>query len=261
MADAGASASSSPAWSLDVVTLFPDWFSWLDDVRPIRNARELGLLEFAARDPRPYSPLKHHQVDDTPYGGGAGMVLRIDVMVAALEAMYGASIEQIRSARRIVLLSPAGPVFDDARATRWARERRPTTILCGRYEGFDQRVHEHVATEEISVGPYVLSGGEPAAMIIIDAAVRKLPGALGNEQSLADETFSDALQGGAEYPHYTRPIEFRGWRVPEILTSGHHAQIDAWRREQSRNRTRRQPPASTSVDAGTDSSAAADRHS
>jgi tRNA (guanine37-N1)-methyltransferase len=139
----------------------------------------------------------------------------------------------------VVLLTPAGRTFDDALAIQWAEERRPTTILCGRYEGFDYRVHEHVATEEISIGPYVLSGGEVAAMTMIDACARKLPGALGNEESLADETFSDALGGGAEYPHYTRPAEFRGWAVPEILSSGHHAEIQKWRLEQSRARTAR----------------------
>lgn len=227
----------SAAWNIDVATLFPQWFSFLGDVRPIRNATELGLLDVNVRDLREHSPLKHRQVDDTPYGGGAGMVLRVDVVVTALEAMYGVPVEEMRAARRVVLLTPAGERFDDAMATRWAEERVPTTILCGRYEGFDHRVHEHVATEEISIGPYVLSGGELAAMTMIDAAARKLPGALGNEESLVDETFSDRLDGGAEYPHYTRPAEFRGWGVPEILVSGNHAKIDEWRREQSQLRT------------------------
>ncbi|MEO6867933.1 MAG: tRNA (guanosine(37)-N1)-methyltransferase TrmD [Gaiellales bacterium] len=231
------------AWSIDVLTLFPHWLQWLDEVRPIRNATDDGQLALRALDMREHSPLKHRQVDDTPYGGGAGMVMRIDAIVAALEGQYEMPLEQIRADRRIVVLTPAGRIFDDALDVEWAAERRPTTILCGRYEGFDYRVHEHVATEEISIGPYVLSGGEVAAMTMIDAVARKLPGALGNEESLADETFSDALDGGSEYPHYTRPADFRGWVVPEILSSGHHAQIDAWRREQSAARTRRQPPA------------------
>ena len=231
---------SERPWSIDVMTLFPHWLQWLDEVRPIRNARELGLLDVRALDMREHSPLKHRQVDDTPYGGGAGMVLRIDAVVAAMEGHYGQDVEQTRAERRVVVLTPAGRTFDDAMAIRWAEERRPTTILCGRYEGFDYRVHEHVATEEVSIGPYVLSGGEVAAMTMIDAVARKLPGALGNEESLADETFSDALEGGAEYPHYTRPAEFRGWGVPDILSSGHHAEIQKWRLEQSRLRTERQ---------------------
>jgi tRNA (guanine37-N1)-methyltransferase len=234
---------SEPAtepWSIDVLTLFPHWLQWLEEVRPIRNATDAGLLDVRALDMREHSPLKHRQVDDTPYGGGAGMVLRVDVLVAAMEGHYQRSLDETRAARRIVLLTPAGRIFDDALATQWAEERRPTTILCGRYEGFDHRVHEHVATEEISIGPYVLSGGEVAAMTMIDAAARKLPGALGNEESLADETFSEALGGGAEYPHYTRPAEFRGWEVPEILSSGHHAEIQKWRLAQSEARTRRQ---------------------
>ncbi|MCB0878317.1 MAG: tRNA (guanosine(37)-N1)-methyltransferase TrmD [Thermoleophilia bacterium] len=230
-------------WSIDVMTLFPHWLDWLDEVRPIRNATESGLLRVRALDLREHSPLKHRQVDDTPAGGGAGMVLRVDAVVAAMEGHYERSLDELRDERRIVLLTPAGRQFDDAMAIEWAEERRPTTILCGRYEGFDYRVHEHVATEEISIGPFVLSGGEVAAMTMIDAATRKLPGALGNEESLADETFSDALDGGAEYPHYTRPNEYRGWTIPDVLTSGHHGRIEAWRREQSRLRTERQPPA------------------
>lgn len=235
------------SWSVDVLTLFPHWLAWLDEVRPIRNATEAGLLQVRALDLREHSPLKHRQVDDTPYGGGAGMVLRVDVVVAALEGHYGRPVEELRGERRVVLLTPAGRQFDDELATEWAEQRRPTTILCGRYEGFDHRVHEHVATEEVSIGPYVLSGGEVAAMTMVDAAARKLPGALGNEESLADETFSAALDGGAEYPHYTRPASFRGWEVPEILSSGHHARIEAWRLEQSRLRTARGPAGSPSA--------------
>lgn len=227
----------SGPWSIDVMTLFPQWFGWLEQVRPIQNAVDGGELAVRAIDMRQYSPLKHLQMDDTPYGGGAGMVLRVDTVVAAIEGAYEASLDTVRDQRRIVVLSPAGEQFDDAMAIRWAAEQRPTTILCGRYEGFDYRIHQHVATEEISIGPFVLSGGEVPAMAMIDAVARKLPGALGNEDSLRDETFSDALAGGSEYPHYTRPAEYRGWEVPEILTSGHHARIDAWRREQSARRT------------------------
>lgn len=247
--------SDAPAvpWSIDVMTLFPHWLDWLDEVRPIRNATELELLAVRALDMREHSPLKHRQVDDNPYGGGAGMVLRIDALVAAMEGHYGVPVEETRADRRVVVLTPAGRIFDDALAIEWATERRPTTILCGRYEGFDYRVHEHVATEEISIGPYVLSGGEVAAMTMIDALARKLPGALGNEESLADETFSDALDGGSEYPHYTRPAEFRGWDVPEILASGNHPKIAEWRRAQSAARTDRQAPAGPSSPPTTES--------
>jgi tRNA (guanine37-N1)-methyltransferase len=161
------------------------------------------------------------------------MVLRVDVIADAIEALYG-SIDEARATRRIVALTPAGDRFDDAMATAWATDPRPTTILCGRYEGFDHRVHEYIATDEISVGPYVLSGGEPAAMAMIDATSRKLPSALGNQQSLSEETFSDALQGAGEYPHYTRPSSWRGHEVPEILLSGNHAAISEWRRQRIR---------------------------
>lgn len=231
------------AWSIDVFTLFPEWLGFLREVRPIRNCLDDGVLDVRALDLREHSPLKHRQVDDTPYGGGAGMVLRVDVVVAALEGHYGRSIETLRTRRRIVVLTPAGRQFDDARATEWAEEQRPTTILCGRYEGFDHRVHEHVATEELSLGPFVLSGGEIAAMAMIDAAARKLPGALGNEESLTDETFSAALDGRGEYPQFTRPSDFRGWQVPAVLSSGNHAAVDAWRRDRVRA-TGQTPPRS-----------------
>lgn len=228
---------SAAPWSIDVLTLFPHWFDWMQEVRPIRNALEAEALELRALDMREHSPLKHRQVDDTPSGGGAGMVIRVDVVAAGIEGHYGTTLDDVRAERRIVVLTPAGRIFDDALAVQWAEEQRPTTILCGRYEGFDHRVHEHVATEEISLGQFVLSGGEVAAMTMIDAVTRKLPGALGNEESLADESFSPGLDGGLEYPHYTRPADFRGWPIPEILSSGHHAAIDAWRREQSALRT------------------------
>lgn len=234
-----ADETQSAAVSIDVLTLFPQWFSWLDDVRPIRNVTESGALAISVHDIRPYSPLKHNQVDDTPYGGGAGMVMRVDVVVAALEGIYGEPVESLRTKRRIVVLSPVGRQFDDALAEEWAGttseigSAKPMTILCGRYEGFDHRIHQHVATEELSVGPYVLSGGEIPAMAIIDAVARKMPGALGNSASLTDETFSEGCGGGSEYPHYTKPAEFRGWMVPEILQSGNHGAIDAWRRSES----------------------------
>jgi tRNA (guanine37-N1)-methyltransferase len=225
---------------LDVFTLFPHWFAWLSEERPVQNALASGL-RLGFHSYRDHSPLRHRAVDDTPFGGGAGMVLRVDVVCAAVEGAYGGALEEVRAARRIVALDAGGRPFDDAYARELAGSER-VTLLCGRYEGFDARVLEHVATESLSVGPYVLSGGEPAAMIVVDALCRLLPGALGDERSSDEESFSPALGGALEYPHYTRPEEFRGWRVPEVLLSGHHGRIEAWRREQA---SRRQPDART----------------
>jgi tRNA (guanine37-N1)-methyltransferase len=220
---------------LDVFTLFPHWFAWLSEERAVQNAlgRSAHLRLLSLRD---FSPLRHAQVDDAPFGGGAGMLLRIDAMVAALEGAYGAPLEEVRAARRIVALDPGGRPFDDAYARELAAAER-VTLLCGRYEGFDARILEHVATESLSLGPYVLSGGEPAAMTVLDAVIRLLPGALGDDVSSEEESFSPELGGDLEYPHYTRPETFRGWQVPDILLSGHHARIAEWRREQARSRT------------------------
>lgn len=219
---------------LDVFTLFPHWFAWLSEERAVQNSlgstASLRLLSL-----RDFSPLRHAQVDDAPFGGGAGMLLRVDVMVAALEGAYGEPLEAVQAGRRIVALDPGGRQFDDAYARELAAAPR-VTLLCGRYEGFDARILEHVATESLSVGPFVLSGGEPAAMAVIDAVFRLLPGSLGDDASSEEESFSPGLAGDLEYPHYTRPEEFRGWRVPDILLSGHHARIAEWRREQARSR-------------------------
>jgi tRNA (guanine37-N1)-methyltransferase len=221
---------------IDVFTLFPSWFEWFTTQRHVKNALALGHeLEFV--DLRATTPLKAGQVDDTPYGGGAGMVLRVDVVEAALEARYG----QAPPAHRTVALSPGGRQFDDALAGELAQEP-VLTLLCGRYEGFDERVNEHLATAVISVGPYVLSGGELAAMVVADAVIRKLPGALGHEESAVEESFSEALGGAPEYPHYTRPFEWRGHEVPDVLVSGDHGRIREWRLEQSRSRRPGQPP-------------------
>ncbi len=219
---------------LDVFTLFPHWFAWLSEERAVQNAlgstASLRLLSL-----RDFSPLRHAQVDDAPFGGGAGMLLRVDVVVAALEGAYGEPLEAVRAGRRIVALDPGGRQLDDAYARELAVAPR-VTLLCGRYEGFDARILEHVATESLSIGPFVLSGGEPAAMAVIDAVFRLLPGSLGDDASSEEESFSPGLAGDLEYPHYTRPEEFRGWRVPDILLSGHHARIAEWRREQARSR-------------------------
>jgi tRNA (guanine37-N1)-methyltransferase len=216
---------------LDVLTLFPSWFSWLTEQRHVQNALA-GPLALRLHNVRDHSPLKHRLVDDAPYGGGAGMVLRVDVVVAALEGALGAPLDELRAGRRIVALDPGGRPFDDRCARELAAAGR-VVLLCGRYEGFDHRVLEHVATESLSIGPYVLSGGEVAAMVVIDAVARQLPGALGDDESAAHESFSPALEGRLEHPHYTRPEEFRGWRVPEVLLSGDHGRIAAWRRERS----------------------------
>jgi tRNA (guanine37-N1)-methyltransferase len=215
---------------LDVFTLFPEWFDWFRSQRHVRNAIEGGsdLRLFNYRD---HTPLSAGQVDDTPFGGGAGMVLRVDVVDAALDATYGPE----RGDRRIVALTASGRTLDEPLAAELAGEER-VTLLCGRYEGFDERVVDHLATDAISIGRYVLSGGELAAMVVADTVLRKLPGALGHEDSAVEESFSDALEGHPEYPHFTRPAEYRGWGVPEVLLSGHHERIREWRREQSRGR-------------------------
>jgi tRNA (guanine37-N1)-methyltransferase len=217
---------------IDVFTLFPGWFGWFLEQRHVRNALALGHgLETV--DLRATTPLKAGQVDDTPYGGGAGMVIRVDVVEAALEARYGPD----RGGRRTVALAAGGRRFDEALAEELAGEEQ-LTLLCGRYEGFDERVHEQLATDVVSIGPYVLSGGELAAMVVCDAVMRKLPGALGHEESALEESFSEVLEGAPEYPHYTRPYDWRGHTVPEILLSGDHARVREWRLERSRERGR-----------------------
>ena len=218
---------------LDVFSLFPEWFGWFLTQRHVRNVVDAGseLRFFNYRD---HTPLSAGQVDDTPFGGGAGMVLRVDVVDAALQAVYGDG----RGSRRVVALTASGRTFDDGVATELAREER-VTLLCGRYEGFDERIVEHLATDAVSIGRYVLSGGELAAMVVADTVLRKLPGALGHAESAVEESFSDALEGRPEYPHYTRPATYRGWSVPEVLLSGHHERIREWRRAQSRSRAQR----------------------
>jgi tRNA (guanine37-N1)-methyltransferase len=226
--------------NIDVVTLFPAWFDWFRSQRHVTNALELGH-ELSFVDLRATTPLKAGQVDDTPYGGGAGMVIRVDVVEAALRARYNVDPLELRGQRRVVALAPGGRQFDEALAQELAAEPE-LTLLCGRYEGFDERVHEQLASDVVSIGPYVLSGGELAAMVMCDAVIRKLPGALGHEESALEESFSEALEGAPEYPHYTRPFEWHGHTVPEVLLSGDHARVREWRRERSRERGRPEPP-------------------
>ncbi len=218
----------------DVFTLFPQWFEWFRAQRHVENAVALGH-EVDAVDFREFTPLKWGQVDDTPFGGGAGMVLRVDVMETALRARYDIDPVELPSQRRVIALTPAGRLLDDALASELAAEPA-LTLLCGRYEGFDERILEHFVSDQVSIGRYVLAGGELAAMVVLDTVLRKLPGVLGDDLSAIEESFSEALEGAPEYPHYTRPADWRGWRVPDVLLSGHHARVNEWRREQSRRR-------------------------
>ena len=214
---------------LDVFTLVPSAFSWVQERRPLAAVlgTELELRIFNYRDS---TPLTAGQVDDDPYGGGPGMVLRVDVVVAALEAVY-VDLPQ----HRVVALSPQGRQLDQDLVEELASEPA-LTLLSARFEGFDQRILDHLCTDVVSIGPYVLSGGEIPALALLDAVARRLPGAL-SEGSGEVESFSAALDGGLEYPHYTRPAEFRGWSVPEILLSGDHGRIETWRRERVRSRS------------------------
>jgi tRNA (guanine37-N1)-methyltransferase len=217
---------------LDIFTLFPEAFEWFRHQRSVQNAilqgNELRFFNY-----RETTPLTAGQVDDSPYGGGAGMVLRVDVVDAALQAAYGETEKP-----RVVLLSPTGRLLDDEIADELTREPH-VALLCGRYEGFDDRIHQHLADDELSIGRYVLAGGELPAMVVADVLMRKLPGALGHEDSAVEESFSQTLEGMPEYPHYTRPPVHRGWGVPEILLSGDHEKVRRWRLEQSRSRAER----------------------
>lgn len=215
---------------IDVFTLFPEHFDWFLRQRHVSNVLAAGS-EMRFRSYRETTPLSAGHVDDAPYGGGAGMVMRVDVVDAALEAAYGPDRDRVRK----IALAPSGRLFDETLAAELAKESH-LALLCGRYEGFDERVVEHLADETISIGRYVLAGGELPAMVLSDAVLRKLPGALGDAQSAVEESYSAALEGGPEYPHYTRPASYRGWEVPEVLLSGDHARVREWRRTQARQR-------------------------
>jgi tRNA (guanine37-N1)-methyltransferase len=220
--------------NIDVFTLFPQWFEWFSSQRHVENVEAAGSrVQYV--DFRRHTPLTGGQVDDTPFGGGAGMVLRVDVIDSALRAHYGVDPVELPRRRRVIALAPGGRLLDEGLVTELAAEP-DLTLLCGRYEGFDERIFEHFVSDVVSVGRYVLSGGEPAAMVLCDAVLRRLPGALGDERSAEEESFSAALEGNPEYPHYTRPAEYRGWTVPEVLLSGHHERIGQWRLQRSRER-------------------------
>ena len=224
----------------DVITIFPDFFRGAFDYGIIRRAKLAGLVDVSAHDLRELTKDKHRMVDDRPFGGGDGMVLKAEPIFAAVEGLTGAAKrERFPQGTRVVLLSPQGRVFTQAVAGELVAEASHVVLICGRYEGVDERVAEALATDEISIGDYVLSGGEPAAVVLIDAVVRLVPGALGNETSAVNESFSDGL---LDYPHYTRPPEFRGMRVPEVLLTGHHAEIARWRALQALKKTERNRP-------------------
>ena len=211
---------------LDVFTLIPHAFAWLTEQRPISTVLG-GELDLRLHSYRDYTPLRGGEVDDEPYGGGAGMVLRVDVVAAAIDAVYGGQPQH-----RVIALSPQGRQLTQDVVEELAREDH-ITLLSSRFEGFDERIVEHLCTDSISIGPYVLSNGDLPAMVMVDAIARRLPGAL-SEGSGELESFSPALGGGLEHPHYTRPAEFRGWRVPDVLLSGDHGKVDAWRKEHVR---------------------------
>ncbi len=215
---------------IDVFTLFPEMFQGPLDISILRRARDRGLIAVALHDIRAATADKHHVCDDTPYGGGAGMVMKVEPIFAAVEPVYQGG--------PIILLSPQGRLFDQAVA-RELSEHPCLTFICGHYEGIDERVREHLATDDISIGDYVLTGGELAAMVVIDAVARLIPGVLGDETSAVDESHAGGL---LEYPHYTRPPIFRGWDVPDMLLSGNHAAIARWRRKEALRRTHRQRP-------------------
>ncbi len=210
---------------IDILTLFPGMFRGPFDESIVKRAVESGLLSLHVHDIRQWAEGRHKVADDYPYGGGPGMVLKPEPVFAATEAV----LEMAPERGPVVLMTPIGRRFDHDVALELAREAR-LLVLCGHYEGVDARVHEHLATDEISIGDYVLSGGELPAMVLVDAVVRQLPGALGSAQSAAEESF---VEGLLEAPPYTRPPEFRGWPVPEVLLSGNHAEVDRWRRRRN----------------------------
>jgi tRNA (guanine37-N1)-methyltransferase len=221
-----------------VFCTLPDMLASPLEAGVIKRAQECGALEVLLHDLHALSPDPHHKVDDCPYGGGPGMVLRVDVVAHAVESVFDIGAAELKERFPFILLTPQGVPFDQEMARSLSGEQT-LVFLCGRYEGVDERIREHLVGREISLGDYVLSGGETAAAVVIEAVARLLPGVLGNEESLQEESFARGL---LEYPQYTRPAEFRGWEVPEVLTSGDHGNIKKWRDEQSRQRTRLRRP-------------------
>lgn len=224
----------------DIITIFPEFFREVIECGILRRARNAGLVEVQSHDLRQWTTDKHHVVDDRPFGGGDGMILKPEPIFAGVEALTGASRrEDFPRDTRVILLSAQGRVFSQSLAQDLAQNAAHVVLLCGRYEGVDERVAVALATDEISIGDYVLSGGEPAATVLVDAVVRLLPGALGSETSAVFESFSEGL---LDHPQYTRPPDFKGMKVPEVLLSGNHAEIERWRREAAIEKTRRKRP-------------------
>lgn len=213
---------------IDIVTLFPEMFEGVINTSIVGRARQNELVEINVIDFRAYSTNKHHTVDDTPYGGGGGMVLKPEPLFGAVEALAGSE-----QRPRVILTCPQGEVYSQAKALEFAAEEH-LVIIAGHYEGYDERIRQYLITDEISIGDYVLTGGELPAMVILDSVTRLLPGVLGNNTSAELDSFREGL---LEYPHYTRPAEFRGWKVPDVLLSGHHANVERWRRKESLRRT------------------------
>jgi tRNA (guanine37-N1)-methyltransferase len=221
---------------IDVLTIFPEFFDAVFDFGIIRRAKLAEIVEINVHDIREYAVDKHKMVDDRPFGGGDGMVLKPEPIFAAIENLVGTSDREAYPAgTRVVLLSPQGKPFAQADATAFAEDAKHIVFICGRYEGVDERVNDVLVTDEISIGDYVLSGGEPAAVVVVDSIVRLLPEALGSETSASNDSFSDGL---LDCPHYTRPAEFRGMKVPEVLLNGNHAEIDKWRYQMALGKTR-----------------------
>jgi tRNA (guanine37-N1)-methyltransferase len=242
----------------DLISIFPEFFAGPLDHGIVRRAKEAGIVQIDVQDLREFTKDRHRTVDDRPFGGGEGMVLKPEPLFEAVEKLLGASVGEAAEPRKpdagtaVLLMSASGRLFTQETARRYAKLER-AIVICGRYEGVDERVAEHLATEEICVGDYVLSGGELPAAIVVDAVTRLLPGALGNEASTQNESFHISVEGLTseqarcsvpllDYPHYTRPADYRGWKVPEVLMGGNHAEVARWRREQALTKTRRNRP-------------------
>ncbi|MBO9596915.1 MAG: tRNA (guanosine(37)-N1)-methyltransferase TrmD [Cohnella sp.] len=225
---------------IDVLTLFPEMFAGVFGASILGKAKEKGIVSLNTVNFRDFANNKHGTVDDTPYGGGGGMVLKAEPIFGAVEHIASETSDTNGRTKppRIVLMCPQGEPLSQSKARELAEEDH-LIFICGHYEGYDERIRQHLVTDELSIGDYVLTGGELPAMVVIDTVVRLLPGVLGNEQSAVTDSFSDGL---LEYPHYTRPAEFRGWKVPDALLSGHHAEIEKWRRRQSIRRTLERRP-------------------
>jgi tRNA (guanine37-N1)-methyltransferase len=221
---------------IDVLTIFPEFFGQVFDFGIIRRARRGNIVEINVHDIREFATDKHKMVDDRPFGGGDGMVLKAEPIFLAVESMLGTSDRNLYpKGAKVVLLSPQGRPFQQSVASELSEQVEHLVLICGRYEGVDERVNETLVNEEISIGDYVLSGGEPAAIVVVDSIIRLLPEALGSETSAGNDSFSNGL---LDCPHYTRPAEFRGMKVPDVLLNGNHAEIEKWRREMALEKTR-----------------------